>query len=87
VVGRKSVHVLHSQLPQNILEYNPNDETFVNATKVIGGHDAVEEFMANGLWPLCVGLDLGEITEAEAHLSKVMAHLLQLLLINLTWLM
>jgi hypothetical protein len=31
--------------------------------------------MASGMWPLSAGLDLGEVVEAEAPLSKVLVPL------------
>jgi hypothetical protein len=45
--------------------------TFVEATSLFGGHDAVEEFLACGLWPL--GEQFGfRVETKEPSLSKVM---------------
>jgi hypothetical protein len=44
--------------------------TFIEATSLIGGRDAVEEFLASGLWPL--GQQFGfEVETKESPLSKV----------------
>jgi hypothetical protein len=43
---------------------------FIEATSLIGGRDAVEEFLASGLWPL--GQQFGfEVETKESPLSKV----------------
>jgi hypothetical protein len=40
----------------------------------IGGHDAIDEFMASRIWLLCAGLDFGEV-EALTLISKVVVPL------------
>jgi hypothetical protein len=53
--------------------YGPEDgdfKAFVEATALIGGRDAMEEFLASGLWPL--GHRLGFSAETkESPLSKI----------------
>jgi hypothetical protein len=44
---------------------------FVEATSIIGGHNAVEEFLAYDLWPLSEKFSFGVETK-ESPLSKVM---------------
>jgi hypothetical protein len=55
-VGGKTVHALHSYMteleylmepPYNCTDDDVNDKGFVHATTIIGGHDAIEEFMAS----------------------------------------
>jgi hypothetical protein len=48
-----------------------SDVTFVKATRSIGGRDAIEEYMACGLFPLSVNFDLGEIADGETPISKL----------------
>jgi hypothetical protein len=48
-----------------------SDMAFVKATCTIGGRDAVEEYMACGLFPLSMSLDLGEIAVEETPVSKL----------------
>jgi hypothetical protein len=53
--------------------YGPEDAdfaSFVQATSLIGGHDAVEDFLASGLWSL--GRCFGFVVETkESPLSRV----------------
>jgi hypothetical protein len=43
---------------------------FAEATSIIGGHDAVEEFLACGIWPLREGWEF-EVERKETTLLKV----------------
>jgi hypothetical protein len=45
-------------------------KAFVEATSLIGGRDAVEEFLASGLWPLGCRFRLSVETK-ESPLSKI----------------
>jgi hypothetical protein len=81
---RKGVHLLHSQMSSldylteiahNCMDDDVNDEAFIRATMTICGCDTVEEFLASGMWPLGVILDLGQVEEVEAPSSKVMVPL------------
>jgi hypothetical protein len=47
------------------------DVAFIKATRTIGGRDAIEEYMASGLFPLLVSFNLGEIAEEETLVSKL----------------
>jgi hypothetical protein len=53
----------------------PDDEAgdvaFVKATRMVGGRDAIEEYMAYGLFPLSVTFNLGEIAKGETLVSKL----------------
>jgi hypothetical protein len=54
---------------------DPNFTAFIKVTSLIGGHDAVEEFLACGLWPL--GQQFGFLVETkESPLSKVLVPML-----------
>jgi hypothetical protein len=44
---------------------------FVEAASIIGGRDAVQEFLACGMWPLSEKFGF-EVEMKEAALSKVM---------------
>jgi hypothetical protein len=56
---------------------DPNFTAFIKVTSLIGGHDAVEEFLACGLWPL--GQQFGFLVETkESPLSKVLVPMLQI---------
>jgi hypothetical protein len=53
----------------------PDDEAgdvaFIKATHVIGGRNVVEEFMACELLPLSASFNLGEISEGETPVSRL----------------
>jgi hypothetical protein len=48
-----------------------NFAAFIEATSIIGGHDAVEEFLTSGLWPLSEKFGF-KVVMKESPLSKVM---------------
>jgi hypothetical protein len=49
---------------------NVNVKAFTEATAIIGGRDAVEEFLTCGIWPLSDGWEI-EVETRELPLSKV----------------
>jgi hypothetical protein len=49
---------------------NANVTSFIEATSIIGSHDAVEEFLACGLWPLSEKFGF-EVEMKDTPLSKV----------------
>jgi hypothetical protein len=54
-------------------ECGPGDESvvaFMEAASIIGGHDAMEEFLVCGIWPLSEKCEF-EVDKKEAPLSKV----------------
>jgi hypothetical protein len=54
-----------------------SDVAFIKATRMIGGWDAVEEYMACGLFPFSVSFNLGEIAEGETPVSNLVVPLLE----------
>jgi hypothetical protein len=82
--GGKGSYALNSSMsilnhvtdaPFDCLNKDPNDQAFIRANKMIGGHDTIEEFFACGIWPLRDGLHFGENVEPEVPLSKVKYYL------------
>jgi hypothetical protein len=76
----KGVYALHSHMCA--LDYltepsvscpdtNAGDAAFVRATRMIGGCDAVEEYLAYGMYPLSAHFGLQEITDDETPVSKL----------------
>jgi hypothetical protein len=53
------------------LDDNAGDVAFVRATCTIGSRDAVEEYMACGLFPLSASFGLVKIVEGEMPVSKL----------------
>jgi hypothetical protein len=47
------------------------DVAFIMTTRSIGIRDAVEEYMAYGLFPLLASFGLGEIEDGEMPVSKI----------------
>jgi hypothetical protein len=55
-------------------ECGPRDAgvvAFMEAVSIIGGHDAMEEFLVCGIWPLSEKCEF-EVDKKEVPLSKVM---------------
>jgi hypothetical protein len=82
----KGIFALHSYMSRLdfITESSfqcPDDEagdvSFIKATCAIGGRDAVEEYMACGVFPLLVSFHLGEIAEGETLELKLAVPLLE----------
>jgi hypothetical protein len=48
-----------------------SDVAFVKGTRSIGRWDAVEEYMACGLFPLSSSFGLGKIDDGETPVSKI----------------
>jgi hypothetical protein len=51
------------------------DAAFIKATRIIGGRDAMEEYMACGLFPLSASFSLGEVADREMLVSKLSLHM------------
>jgi hypothetical protein len=47
------------------LDEEASDVAFLKSTHAIGGRDAIEEYMACGLFPLSPRFNLGEIAKGE----------------------
>jgi hypothetical protein len=82
--GGKSVFALRSYM--SVLGYqveplvyipdtNSNDVAFVQAVKMIRGHDVVEEFLACGLYPLSASFSFDEVSDGTTAMSKVVVPL------------
>jgi hypothetical protein len=78
-VRGKAVYLLHSEMttldyvtkaPHNCSENDANAMAFEEAAKIIGGCNAIEEFLTNDIWPLSDDWDL-EVERTEAPLLKV----------------
>jgi hypothetical protein len=76
----KSVYVLPSIMAPLDFSIDPSfecadddfrDLAFVHATGLIGGWDAVEEYLACGLFPLSASFGFIEIADGETPMSKV----------------
>jgi hypothetical protein len=48
-----------------------NNIAFIQATTMIRGHDAVEEFLACGMYPLSAGFSFKDVTNDTTVMSKV----------------
>jgi hypothetical protein len=59
------------EVPSSSGPENDDFGAFVEATSLIGGHDAVEEFLACGLWTLGEQFGL-RVEMKESPISKVM---------------
>jgi hypothetical protein len=79
----KGVYVLRSEVstldfltedPHSCAEDDGNAMPFEEATKIIGGHNVVEEFLVYGIWPLSDSYDF-EVKKMEPPLSKVTVHM------------
>jgi hypothetical protein len=53
------------------------DIAFVQATKFIGGRDAMEEFIACGMYPLAAGADFDRVATCTTLVSKLKVPLLK----------
>jgi hypothetical protein len=78
--GGKSVHALRSHMSGLRFRTEPHfdcpdddlsDATFDWATKFIGGWDAVEEFVAGGVWPLGAGANFNHVSVGVTLVSKL----------------
>jgi hypothetical protein len=66
-----------TELSFECANHDAGDVTFIKATCSIGGWDAVEEYMAWGLFPLVASFGLGEIADGETLVSKILLPLLE----------
>jgi hypothetical protein len=57
--------------PHNYAADDMNAEAFELVSKIIGGHDTIEEYLACNICSLSATWDLGDVEKAEAPLSKV----------------
>jgi hypothetical protein len=64
------------EAPSDCGSEDTNFLAFVEATSIISGHDAVEEFLACGLWPLSAKFGF-KVEMKESPLSKVVVPMLQ----------
>jgi hypothetical protein len=78
----RGLYALHSymieldfvaELPFECPDEDIGDVAFVKATRTVGGRDAVEEYMASGLFPLSVSFSLGEVSNGETLVSMLSA--------------
>jgi hypothetical protein len=78
--GGKSVYVLHSwmgkldyviELEVECPDNDPNDDAFIRATTTIGGHDAVEEYVACKIYPLAASFSFKSAPLGMTPMSKV----------------
>jgi hypothetical protein len=76
----KGIFALHSYMTRLDFVMGPSfqcpdeeasDVAFVKATPAIGGWDAVEEYMACGLFPLSTSFNFGKIAVGETLVSKL----------------
>jgi hypothetical protein len=57
------------------LDSDVNDAAFVQAMAMIGARDAVEEFLACGLYPLSPSFGFRDVMNGTTVVSKVVVHL------------
>jgi hypothetical protein len=57
--------------PFNCVDDDSRDIAFVQATKFIGGRDAVEEFIACGMYPLAAGAGFDRVATRMTSVSKL----------------
>jgi hypothetical protein len=78
-VQGKGVFVLHSDMSELYFAMEPSFEhadddagkvMFVSATCSIGGRDAVDEYLACGLFPLSAGFGIREIKDGTSQCQK-----------------
>jgi hypothetical protein len=63
---------------------NASNATFVKATHTVGGRDAMEEYVACGLFPLSASFKLGEVVDEETPTSKLSAALMDFPIVRLS---
>jgi hypothetical protein len=68
--SEKSAPDYLTESPHNCIIDDANAMAFEKATKIIRGRDAVEKFLAIGIWPLSDSWDF-EVERTESPLSKV----------------
>jgi hypothetical protein len=61
--------------PHNYAADDMNAEAFELVSRIIGGHDTIEEYLACNICSLSATWDLGDVEKAEAPLSKVIIRL------------
>jgi hypothetical protein len=78
LLSSKTSNMNHqTELPSCCGPEDANVTAFVEATSLISGRDAVEEFLASGLWPL--GQQFGfQVERKESRLSKVLVSMSQI---------
>jgi hypothetical protein len=65
------------EVPSSCGPEDANFVAFIQATSLISGHDAVEEFHARGLWPLGQQFSF-QVETKESPLSKVLVPMPQI---------
>jgi hypothetical protein len=90
-LGGKTVHILRSYMCSLEFRMDPlfdcadddsGDVAFVQATKFIGGRDAVEEFIACFMYPLAVGTSFDRVATRTTSVSKLKVSLPKFLTLN-----
>jgi hypothetical protein len=81
-VQEKGAYLLCSEVsaPHNCTADDVNVLAFEEAAKIIGDHDAVEEFLAYDIWLLSDSRDL-EVEKMESPLSKVTVPMLKVIVV------
>jgi hypothetical protein len=78
--GGKVIHILFSYMcslkfwtepPFDCADDNSRDVAFIQATKFIGGQDAVEEFIACGMYPLEIDANFDRVATCTMSISKL----------------
>jgi hypothetical protein len=68
----RSVYALHSCMPSfDCADDDVRDVSFVHAASLIGGREAVAEYLACRMFPLSTNFGFGEIADGETPASKV----------------
>jgi hypothetical protein len=89
--GGKVVHILCSYMrslefrtepPFDCADDNSGDIAFVQATKFIGGRDAMEEFIACDMYPLAIGSGFDRVVMHTTPVSKLMVPLLKFVAVH-----
>lgn len=84
--GGKNVYALCSHMsaldfltepPVDYIDTDVGDVAFVRATCVIGGRDAIEEYLACGQYPLSSDIGFGEIHDSITPVLKLSVSLLE----------
>jgi hypothetical protein len=78
--GGGVIHILCSYLcsldfqtepPFNCVDEDSRDVAFVKATNFIGGRDAVEEYLASKMYPLCASVSFKRVTHGVTPVSRL----------------
>jgi hypothetical protein len=87
----KAMYHLHSHMcsldfwtepPFDCGDDDLGDTTFFRATKFIGGQDAVEEFVAYGMYPLAASIGIDKVATFTTSISKLKVPLLKFVAVH-----